>query len=251
MFSLQGKVALVTGAAGARVGTGEGIALALAQAGAHVVCADRDAEAVAATAERISAAGGSTSVVVFDVTDREQVNRGVEEARAAAGPIDILVNSAGGGPMGRFRKQDPDVWEGVVRLNWFGTANTTRAVIEEMCERRYGRIINIASVAGATGSNLGLTAYGGAKAAIMGMTRHLAHEVGRYGVTVNAIAPGGVSSEATILPADSPHEAYDRLPTGRSGLPHDIGTACVFLAADESDWVSGQSLHVNGGTYTS
>jgi NAD(P)-dependent dehydrogenase (short-subunit alcohol dehydrogenase family) len=250
MFSLQGKVALVTGAAGARVGTGEGIALALAQAGAHVVLADRNGEAVEATKARIDAAGGTTSVVVFDVTDRADVARGVDEARAAAGPIDILVNSAGGGPLGRFRKQDPDVWEGVVRLNWFGTANVIRAVIEEMCERRYGRIINIASVAGATGSNLGLTAYGGAKAAIMGMTRHLAIEVGRYGVTVNAIAPGGVAGEATFLPADSPHDAYDRMPTGRTGIPSDIGTACVFLAADESAWVTGQSLHVNGGTHT-
>jgi NAD(P)-dependent dehydrogenase (short-subunit alcohol dehydrogenase family) len=188
-------------------------------------------------------------VVVFDVTDREQVARGVAEARAAAGPIDVLVNSAGGGPLGRFRKQDPDVWEGVVRLNWFGTANVTRAVIEEMCERRHGRIVNIASVAGASGSNLGLTAYGGSKAAIMGMTRHLAQEVGRYGVTVNAVAPGGVAGEATILPPGSPHDAYEKLPTGRSGLPHDVGTACVFLAADESEWITGQTLHVNGGVF--
>ena len=214
-----------------------------------MVVADRNGEAAEATAKRITDVGGTTSVVVFDVTERDQVARGVAEARAAAGPIDILVNSAGGGPLGRFRKQDPDVWEGVIRLNLFGTVNVTRAVIDEMCDRGYGRIISIASVAGATGSNLGLTAYGGAKAAIMGMTRHLAAEVGRFGVTVNAIAPGGVAAEAPMLPAGSPHDAYDRLPLGRGGLPQDIGTACVFLAADESNWITGQSLHVNGGTY--
>lgn len=250
MFELHGRTALVTGAAGARVGTGEGIARQLVRAGARVVVADVNAVELEAAATRLRSLGGSVTVSVFDVTVPEQVSAGVRAAEAEAGPIDIVVNCAGGGPVGQFRTMNPTTWARAIDLNVFGTANVTRAVIDGMCERGWGRVVNIASVAGVHGLAMGLTSYGAAKAAVMGFTRHLAMEVGRDGVTVNAIAPGGVDREARRSERPVPGTLDDPMPTGRGGVPDDIGSMCVYLASEEAAWVTGQVMHVNGGSYT-
>ena len=250
MFELNGRIALVTGAAGARVGTGEGIARQLARAGAHVGVADVNAAELEAAAGRIRSLGATVTVSVFDVTKADEVDDAVRAAESQAGPIDIVVNCAGGGPVGQFRKMDPTTWARAIDLNVFGTANVTRAVIDGMCERGWGRVINIASVAGVSGSGMGLTSYGAAKAAVMGFTRHLAIEVGRDGVTVNAIAPGGVDREAHTSERPPVGTLIDRMPTGRGGIPDDIGSMCVYLASEEAAWVTGQVRHVNGGSYT-
>ena len=243
MFDLSGKVALVTGAGGVRVGTGRGIALALAAQGAQVLVNDLDPGAVSATVEAITAAGGTASGAVFDVTDARSVEAGVAAATEATGPVDILVCSAGGGPIGRFRETGQEVFERAVALNLYGVVSCTRAVLEPMCDRGQGRIVVVASGAGAVGLAMGVSAYGAAKAGVMGFVRHLAVEVGPLGVTVNAVAPGLVTSTAETSP-----EFIDA-PVGRSGTPEDVGALCVYLASDEASWLTGQSIHLNGGSY--
>ncbi len=239
MFDLSGKVALVTGAGGKRIGTGAGIAEALASQGAHIIVNDIDELSASRTMAAIEAAGGSASLAVFDVTDPDAVAAGVAAAARDAGPIDILAASAGGGPIGQFLELDPAVFEHSVRLNFFGAVYCARAVLPEMRELRYGRIVLVASVAGSVGGSIGITAYGGAKAGLAGFMRHLATEMGPYGITINAIAPGLVTS--TVESADGP--------LGRSGTPQDIGALAVYLASEEASWMTGQTIQINGGTY--
>lgn len=243
MFDLHGKVALATGAGGKRIGTGAGIAKALGAQGAHVIVSDIDEPTAVATAEAIRGAGGSASVAVFDVTDPAAVADGVAAAVGAAGPIDILAAAAGGGPIGLFRDMDPATFEASVRLNFLGAVYTTRAVLDHMTEVGYGRLVYIASAAGAVGIPMGVSAYGAAKAGLMGFVRQLAAEVGPAGVTANSIAPGLVTTTA------EPADPANFTPMGRTGTPEDIGALCVYLASEESGWVTGQSIHINGGSY--
>jgi NAD(P)-dependent dehydrogenase (short-subunit alcohol dehydrogenase family) len=239
VFDLSGKVALVTGAGGKRIGTGAGIAEALASQGAHVIVNDVDELSASRTVTAIEAAGGSASLSVFDVTDPESVTAGVADAARDAGPIDILAASAGGGPIGQFLELDPAVFENSVRLNFFGAVYCARAVLPEMRELRYGRIVLVASAAGSVGLSMGTSAYGGAKAGLTGFMRHLAWEMGPYGITINAIAPGLVTS--TIESADGP--------VGRTGTPQDLGALAVYLASEEASWLTGQTIQINGGSY--
>ena len=243
MFDLTGKVALVTGAGGNRVGTGAGIAQALASQGAHVIVSDVDEASATRTTATIRAAGGSATLAVFDVTDQSAVLSGVSAAVEVAGPIDILAAGAGGGPIGLFDEMDPAVFEASVRLNLFGAVYCTRAVIGGMCERGYGRVVVVASAAGAVGLPMGVSAYGSAKAGLMGFIRHLAAEVGPSGVTANAVAPGLVTTHV------EPSDPSSYTPVGRTGTPADIGPLCVYLASDEAAWLTGQSIHINGGSY--
>jgi len=239
VFDLSGKVALVTGAGGKRVGTGAGIAEALASQGAHVIVNDLDETAATGTLEAIRSAGGSASLAVFDVTDHHQVDAGVAAAVAEVGPVDILAASAGGGPIGQFVDLDPVAFEKSVQLNFFAAVYCTRAVLPAMRERRYGRIVVVASAAGSVGLAMGTSAYGSAKAGLMGFIRHLAWEVGPYGITANSIAPGLVTS--VVESSDAP--------VGRSGTPEDLGPLCVYLASNEAAWLTGQAIQINGGSY--
>jgi NAD(P)-dependent dehydrogenase (short-subunit alcohol dehydrogenase family) len=173
----------------------------------------------------------------------------VDEVIRQVGPVDILVNSAGGGELKPFRDQDPETWTKIVALNLFGVVNCTRAVLDGMCDRGWGRVITIASVAAFVGSDIGVTAYAAGKAGAIGFSRQLAVEVAPFGVTVNCIAPG------LVRPAD---EAYGAdatpggriIPAGRAGRPDDIGSLCAYLASDEASWVTGQTIHINGGSHT-
>ena len=243
MFDLSGRVALVTGGGGRRVGTGAGLATALAAQGAHVIVNDVDPEAAASTAAAITAAGGRASVSVFDVTDEAAVRDGVAQAVAAAGPVDILVTAAGGAGLTQFRDMTAEAFARDLDLNLMGTVRCVQAVIDPMCERGYGRIVAIASAAGAVGIDIGVAGYGTAKAGVMGFIRLLAAEVGRSGVTANAIAPGLVQASVQTTGMGAAN------PVGRCGVPDDLGPLAVYLSSEEASWVTGQSIHINGGTY--
>jgi NAD(P)-dependent dehydrogenase (short-subunit alcohol dehydrogenase family) len=249
VFDLTGKTALVTGA-GQNVGAG--IARVLAAQGATVVVNDVRVERAEQTVTEIQASGGTALAVGFDVTDYDDVVAGIERATAEVGPIDILVNNAGnGGAEGmkptKFRESDPASWRGPIDVNLYGVMNCSRAVINPMCERGWGRVITIASGAGVVGLNIGVSPYGGGKGGAIGFMRHLAVENARAGVTANTLAIGlmPVMGDRSVTEA-----LAKQIPVGRTGLPEDIGYACAYLASTESEWVTGQTIHVNGGSVT-
>jgi NAD(P)-dependent dehydrogenase (short-subunit alcohol dehydrogenase family) len=249
MFDLSGKVALVTGS-GQSVGAG--IARTLAAQGATVAVNDIVEDRAAATAAAITDAGGSSSPFAFDVTELAAVDAGVAEIERALGPVDILVNNAGnaGAPgmvVSQFRDMDPADWERFVAVNLYGVLNCSRAVIDGMCERGWGRVITISSGAGVIGMRMGISIYAAAKSGSIGFMRHLAMEVAREGVTVNTLALGlmGVQ-ELTELTRDTARQ----IPVGRLGSPEDVGAACAYLASDEAAWMTGQTINLNGGAHT-
>ncbi len=248
MFELDGKVALVTGA-GQNVGAG--IARALAAQGATVVVNDIVAERAEGTVEEIRSAGGTALAVGFDVTDYDDVVAGFERANADAGPVDILVNNAGnGGAEGmrptQFRESDPASWRGPIDVNLYGVMNCSRAAINPMVDKGWGRIVTIASGAGMVGLNIGVSPYGGGKGGAIGFMRHLAVENARAGVTANTLAIGLMGMPDPKVTA----QIAKSIPIGRTGTPEDIGAACVWLASDEASWVTGQTIEINGGSVT-
>ena len=249
MFDLTGKVALVTGA-GQSVGAG--IARTLAAQGATVAVNDIVEERAAATAATIGDAGARAAGFSFDVTDLRAVEDGVAAIEAVLGPVDILVNNAGnaGAPgmvVSQFRDMDPAVWDRFVAVNLYGVLNCSRAVIDGMCERGWGRVITISSGAGVIGMRMGISIYAAAKSGSIGFMRHLAMEVARQGVTANTLALGlmGVQ-ELTELTRDTAKQ----IPVGRLGSPEDVGAACAYLASEEAAWMTGQTINLNGGATT-
>jgi NAD(P)-dependent dehydrogenase (short-subunit alcohol dehydrogenase family) len=249
MFDLHGKVALVTGA-GQNVGAG--IARVLAAQGATVVVNDIRVERAENTVTEIRDAGGTAIAIGFDVTDYDDVVAAVERITAEVGAVDILVNNAGnGGAEGmkptKFRDSDPASWRGPIDVNLYGVMNCSRAVVNPMVERGWGRIITIASGAGVVGLNIGVSPYGGGKGGAIGFMRHLAIENARAGVTANTLAIGlmPVTGDRTVT-----EMLEKQIPVGRTGLPEDIGYACAYLASREAEWVTAQTIHVNGGSVT-
>ncbi len=248
MFDLHGKVALVTGA-GQNVGAG--IAGVLAARGATVAVNDLRVERAEATVAAIRDAGGTAIAVGFDVTDYDDVDAGVRWVEGQQGRVDILVNNAGNGGEGgmvptQFRDSEPASWRGPVEVNLYGVMNCSRAVINPMCERGWGRIITIASGAGTTGLNIGVSPYAGGKGGAIGFMRHLAVENARAGVTANTLAIGLMG-----MPDPKVTEAMARqIPVGRTGTPDDIGYACAYLASEEAAWMTGQTIQLNGGAVT-
>jgi len=249
VFDLTGKVALVTGS-GQSVGAG--IARTLAAQGATVAVNDILEDRAAATAATISDAGGHAAAFPFDVTDLSAVDNGVAAIEGALGPVDILVNNAGnaGAPgmvVSQFRDMDPAVWDRFVAVNLYGVLNCSRAVIDGMCERGWGRVITISSGAGVIGMRMGISIYAAAKSGSIGFMRHLAMEVARQGVTANTLALGlmGVQ-ELTELTRDTAKQ----IPVGRLGSPEDVGAACAYLASEEAAWMTGQTINLNGGATT-
>ncbi len=239
MFSLDGRTALVTGAGR---GVGAGIARALAEQGAFVVVNDLFAERAENTAKEI---GGRARACAFDVTDAAAIQHVLGSSE-----IDILVNNAGvpadGMALESFRDMSPDDWERFVELNLYGVLRCTRAVLDGMCERSWGRIITISSEAGRVGIPIGVALYGAAKAAAIGFTRHLALEVAGHGVTANCITLGAMDN----IPPEALSSLTRNIPRGRAGSPLDAGAAVAYLASEEASWVTGQTLPVNGGTAT-
>ena len=246
MIDLTGRVALVTGA-GQHVG--EGIAQRLAVQGASVAVNDLFEDRAERVAESIRSAGAVACAAPFDVTSWDSVQAGVEKAVAELGPIDVLVNNAGIPPgMGvvQFREMEPSEWAQYIDVNLYGVVHCSKAVLDGMCERGWGRVITISSGAGQTGLNLGIALYGAGKGGGIAFMRHLAMEVARQGVTVNTVSLGMIDNHSDTSVTEHLARA---VPVGRLGQPEDIAPAVAFLASDEASWITGQTLGVNGGNH--
>ena len=246
MFDLTGKTALVTGAG---QGVGFGIAATLLEAGAKVFVNDLVPERAVAAAEAL---GSNATALPFSVDYREAV----VSAIAGIGPVDILVNNAGIPPTMRpvkFRDMDPAEWAAYIDVNLYGVINCVSATIDEMCERGWGRVITISSGAGTQGLNIGVSMYGAGKGGAISFMRHLAVETARSGVTANTLALGLMERDAPNVTEESrtvTASMAKQVPVGRLGTGRDIGYTCVFLASDEAEWITGQTIAVNGGSVT-
>jgi 3-oxoacyl-[acyl-carrier protein] reductase len=242
MFDLTGKTALVTGATG---GIGAAIARALHAQGAHVVLSGTR-EAV--LQDRAAELGARTSAVPANLSDPAAVDGLIEAAEAAAGaPIDILVANAGITKDGLLMRMKDDDWSEVLKVNLESYFRLSRAAMRGMMKRRHGRIIGITSVVGVTG-NPGQANYAASKAGMIGFSKALAQEVATRGITINCVAPGMIESPMTDGLTEAQKAAImATIPTGRLGTGPDVAAACVYLASDEAAYVTGQTLHVNGG----
>src|SRR5437588_1515454 len=242
------RTAIVTGG-----GSGIGLAISerLAAEGATVAVFDRDGESAAAAATKIAASGGTAIGIIVDVTDRGQIDAGVEQVRGRLGHPTILVNNAGLQGFDPFLSIDADGWNRVLAVNLTGTFNCCQAVVPDMIEAGWGRIVNISSSSAQGGQPL-MTHYVAAKAGVIGFTKALALELGPKGITVNTIPPGFID---TPMLRDSESKGYlgkvedviARSPVRRIGRPEDIAAACAFLVRDEASYITGQVIGVNGG----
>jgi len=241
MFDLSGKFALVTGASG---GIGAAIATALHAQGATVTLSGTRREALDALAEVL---GGRVHVQTANLSDRASVETLVPAAEAAMGGLDILVNNAGITRDQIFMRMKDEDWDQVLAVNLSAGFVLARAAVKGMMRRRHGRIIGITSVVGVTG-NPGQANYAAAKAGMIGMSKALAAEVASRGITVNCVAPGFIATAMTDGLSDKQREAIlGSVPAGRLGTVEDVAAAVVYLASLEAGYVTGQTLHVNGG----
>ncbi len=243
--TLNGQVALVTGATR---GIGAAIALTLAQRGVKVVGTATTSEGAARITEALAAFPGCSGVVL-NVTDGAALDEAIDAVIKGHGALHILVNNAG---ITRdtlaMRLKDED-WDAVLDTNLKAVFRASRAVLRTMMKQRYGRIINITSVVGASG-NPGQANYAAAKAGVAGMTRALARELGSRNITVNCVAPGFIATDMTAALPEEQHKALlAQIPLGQLGQPGDVAAAVAYLASPEAGYVTGQELHVNGGMY--
>ena len=256
-LGLKGKTVIVTGG-GSNIG--RAIALAFAQEGADVVIAEIDEQQGQKVAAEAKAQGGSATAIKTDATDNESVQAMVEKTLDLFGKIDILVNNVGWTYDRSFMEKPREEWEKEIKLNFWSMINCTRAVLDNMIERQYGKIVSISSDAGRTGG-FREAVYGGCKGAVIALSKSLARELGRYGINVNVVSP------STTVPESSEHvgpesmwapggleltpEILEKMaktyPLRRLGKPEDIANAVVFLASDAASWITGQTLSVDGG----
>ncbi len=243
---LSDKVAIVTGASR---GIGRVIALALAGQGAKVVASARNAEALESLIAEIKAQGGDALAVVGDVALEADANNLIGQAVAIFGKVDILVNNAGITRDGLLLRMKSDDWDAVLDTNLKGAFLCSKAVAKVMSKQRSGRIINMSSVVGEMG-NAGQANYCASKAGLIGLTKSVAREFARRNVTVNAVTPGFIVTDMTENMTDKAREAMiEQIPLGRLGESEDVANAVLFLASDQSSYITGQVLGVNGGMY--
>ncbi len=240
-MNFEGKTAIVTGAA---VGIGRAAALLLAEGGANVVVVDMNPETLAVTEQEIKAITENALVLTCDVSDNEAVLEVVKAANERFGKVDILVNNAGlWRQRGSFTELSAELWKKFIDVNVMGTVYFTKAVLDQMIENGYGRIINIASVAGVYG-NRKMSHYSATKGAIISMTKALAKEVAAKGITVNAVSPGSVS------PSDNRdidfYKPSDLAFAGRTGTNRENADLICFLASDKAGYISGQNIQIDG-----
>jgi len=249
-MSTKQRVALVTGGG---VGMGAAISRRLARDGMAVAVLDVNAESAAAVAADIEAAGGRAMPMVADVSDRQQVEAAIDHVRKELGPIAVLVNNAGIENFSPFAEIEDAVWDRLMEVNLKGTYIVTQVALPDMLQARWGRIINISSFGAQIGAPT-MVHYSASKGGIIAMTRSLALELGRSGITVNSIAPGFIDTPMARraidggrfpLPLEEMLKAY---PIPRLGKPEEVAAACAYFASDDAGYVTAQLLGVNGGT---
>jgi len=249
-MNLEGKVALVTGSS---KGIGKAVASSLSRCGALTIITGRNKEAVDEAAGRIKEAGGRCDGLAADVTDKTQLEELIHSVLEKHQRIDILVNSVGGSapavPLAEF---PDDLWESQLKNNLNSVFYCTRLVVDDMKKRSWGRIVNIASVAGRSYSQLGGVAYAAAKHGVVGFTRQLARELAPFSITVNCVAPGLIATERIekrfyARSAEQQQEILDKIPLGRPGRPEEVAWAVTFLTSDLSGYITGAVIDVNGG----
>ena len=241
MFDLTGKKALVTGATG---GIGAAIATMLHEAGAEVAISGTRAEKLESLAAEL---GGRVHIVAANLSDRASVDQLAKDAATAMGGVDILVNNAGITKDNLAMRMKEDEWDSVLQVNLESAFRLTKGLMRSMMKSRWGRVINITSVVGVTG-NPGQANYCASKAGMIGMSKALAAELASRGITVNCVAPGFIGTPMTDVLTDDQKSAITAgIPSGELGEPADIASAVLYLASSEAKYVTGQTLHVNGG----
>ena len=247
MFSLNGKVAIVTGAS---QGIGRETAITLAKAGASVICIARSKDKIESVVKEINENGDLAEPFPCDISMKENFAEVAKQITDHYGRIDILVNNAGITRDGLLMRMKSTQWDEVINTNLKGVFLCTKYASKFMLKKRSGKIINISSIVGIIG-NPGQANYSAAKAGVIGFTKTCAKEFASRGINVNAIAPGFIETEMTEkLPEDVVQGWRDGIPLKRGGKPYDVANACVFLASDLSNYITGQVLHVDGGMLT-
>ena len=245
-MKLKGRVALITGAA---QGIGKSVALLLAQNGADIVVSDINLEKAEETAKEIESIGSKAIAIKVDVANLKDVERMVESILEKFGKIDILVNNAGITRDKLILRMTEEDWDAVLNVNLKGTFNCTKAVVRHMAKQRSGKIVSIASVVGEMG-NAGQVNYSASKAGVIGLTKTIAREFAQRRINVNAIAPGYIETPMTeVLPEKVKEELKRLIPMERLGKPEDVAEAVLFLVSEDSNYITGQVLNVNGGIY--
>jgi len=241
---LKDKVALITG--GAR-GIGQAIALAFAKEGADIVVADVNLEVAQKTASEIESLGRKALALEMDVTNYEKVEEGINKILDKMGKVDILVNNAGITKDNLLLRMSQADWDAVINVNLKGTFNCIKAVSRPMVKQRSGRIISIASIIGLMG-NPGQANYAASKAGIIALTKTVAKELASRNINANAVAPGFIQTEMTAkLPEDIKKKMLEAIPLAKLGTPQDVANVCLFLASDESSYITGQTITIDGG----
>ncbi|MDG2097225.1 MAG: 3-oxoacyl-[acyl-carrier-protein] reductase [Paracoccaceae bacterium] len=241
MFSLDKKNALVTGASG---DIGRSIAVALHEAGAQVIISGTRLEPLEALKREL---GERVHIILCDLSDKDEVRLLISNAIETLGSIDILINNAGITQDNLFMRMSDDEWNNVINVNLSSTMQLCRGVLRGMMKSRWGRIVNISSVVGVTG-NPGQANYAASKAGVIGMSKSLAYEVASRGITVNCVAPGFISSAMTDKLNDKQKDSIiSSIPSNCMGNSKDVAAAVLYLASTEASYVTGQTLHVNGG----
>jgi 3-oxoacyl-[acyl-carrier protein] reductase len=241
MFDLNGKVVLITGSTG---GIGKSIARKMREKGAKLILSGTRQDVLN---NIVSEFGNEAKGIVTDLNDKDDIISLADEAEKCFGQIDVLINNAGVTSDNLFMRMKDEDWEKVININLTAAMRLTRQVIRGMIKKRFGRVIFISSVVGYTG-NAGQTNYSASKSALVGLTKSLALEVASRGITCNLIAPGFISTPMTDkLSDDQKNNIVKNIPVNRLGMPDDISNACVYLASDEASFITGSTLHINGG----
>ncbi|OFC72609.1 3-oxoacyl-ACP reductase FabG [Alteromonas confluentis] len=244
MTQLSGKIALVTGASR---GIGKAIAEALAAQGATVIGTATSENGAAAISEYLAASGGKG--LALNVTDKASVEASLKAIADEFGGIDILINNAGITRDNLLMRMKDDEWQDIIDTNLSSIFTLSKAVLRGMMKKRYGRIVNVGSVVGSSG-NAGQANYAAAKAGVIGFSKSMAREVASRGITINVVAPGFIDTDMTKALTDDQREAiFKDIPANRLGAPEEIASTVAFLVSDGAAYITGETIHVNGGMY--